>query len=243
MLPDVPSDAREITDSVVNLNVKQPYYYLTLYKDGYAGYPPKVVQLSLVGKRGDVQVLVYASYKTGKPSQSSAEYANEGFNATVSVPFEDRQLVYLNIVPIGVETAQVDLKQFKYLDAVFTLIPNTVNHIKTSSELGMHINNLALFVVENVPVGSKVNLTIKANTWNDWDNSPFTYTLFWSNQPNIEYPNPNNANVIVKSSFEVESKATLIAKMPATSQKFVVGLFRDTTYYYANIYATVTFIK
>ncbi|EFC44345.1 hypothetical protein NAEGRDRAFT_79739 [Naegleria gruberi] len=241
LLADTPANAQEyVYGSNLVINSKNPYYYITLYNS--FGQAPRSVQLTIAGKQ-PVPVTLHASYTTGKPSETNAQFSNKGVNATISFEQDVFRILYLYIVPDNADYVIGDLKLFKYLDLIENLQPNQVNYYKFNAELSQYDRNMLLFRLDNVPAGSRVNFTLNCDFWKkDWS-FPFSYTLYHSTLSNIAYPNENNANIIVKSQTSSHPSTSNIFYMPKDSTQFAIAFYYDNTYYYGEMYASAKIIN
>ncbi|KAL9650568.1 hypothetical protein ABK040_004784 [Willaertia magna] len=228
VLVDTPVQAREAVHNTLyaeevfdEINVKNPFWFATLLVEESS----KILQYTFADEdvKRSTPVVVYASTITGKPSKDNYMYMAMGQNATLSIPVpNDGQpvIMYFSIVPLEVESVKMLGKPFYWFRRSYIFSTNTFTIENTGDDLAKFQTNEVVFVYNAVPEHSRVNFTI---TVDSKTNQGTIYELCYSNLKNIDFPNRNNANVVVTSPFRSVSTTSLTTNN-AKEGPFVVSL-------------------
>ncbi|KAL9653059.1 hypothetical protein ABK040_006279 [Willaertia magna] len=111
-------------------------------------------------------------------------------------------------------------KPFYWFRRSYIFSTNTFTIENTGDDLAKFQTNEVVFVYNAVPEHSRVNFTI---TVDSKTNQGTIYELCYSNLKNIDFPNRNNANVVVTSPFRNVSTTSLTTNN-AKEGPFVVSL-------------------
>ncbi|KAL9642963.1 hypothetical protein ABK040_010655 [Willaertia magna] len=216
VLVNTPAEAREVRDDRHEgdtfdvISASNPYWYTTLVY----GESNKLMQYTFVdsNKKRNTPVVVYASTVTGKPTKDNHMYMAIGQNATLNMPVpKDNKpvILYINVVPLEVESAKFFGKSWEYLAETYQFTTNTFT-VSTLGGLGKFSHNDALFVYHSVPAHSKVNFTISVEE--HLSNRELSYKLYYSTLKSINYPNCNNADVVVESPVSRFARTSLVVE-------------------------------
>ncbi|EFC48796.1 predicted protein [Naegleria gruberi] len=210
LLADTPKDAREpdINDDeneIYTLDRKTPHWYTTIPVYGLPVGKPMELEYAFVPEQSkyDVPLTMFASLTTGQPNKNNFTWSFEGNNATIIIPYTRPDentnffIIYFNVAPTTVQQNSVKFigRTFKGFQAKFSFVPNT----KNSKVIDNIVNEENQVVLEwnNVPSVGRFNVSITLKDLSHEDDSYKSYSVCYSKQPSITYPNSFNSNLVV----------------------------------------------
>ena len=220
VLPDTPASAIEIfyDNTTVPFTVGSDggNYFLTVYGNGQP--TNNTLQITFVTVNQEFGGLnIYGSKETGNPSSFNFQYFGIGSNASIFDPKMD-----FNDITVYYFFALDYLPQAKYVPKIFPFYTTSYkissNKFKISQVDYIYQENQIIFTKDLIAVGTRV--LVKFRLLNA-DSIP-SYQLLYSSASNEYYPNPNNADYVVRGK---KSDISILSVPQSRGGPFIFSLY------------------